>query len=284
MKGLFSEDICKKNIRMIALDLDGTALNSQGVLSPATREALEQAAGAGIVVTAATGRAFGALPEELFAADAFTYAVTSNGTGIYRMKDRARIYSNLMSDRNLSDLLDVLLTYPCPMEAFINGTAYADSRYVKATLSFGVSERSAAYVRATRTPVDDIPALIRAHSGQVEGMDIIVTDPALKTQIRQKVSQIPDLYVTSSVAHYLEFAAGGATKESALAHLARELDIPREAVLAFGDGENDLEMLRFAGIGVAMGNACPLLKEAADFVTGTNDEDGIALAIQRLIQ
>ena len=284
MKGLLSGDVCKKNIGLIALDLDGTALNSSGVLSPGTRQALERAADAGIAVAAATGRAFGALPADLFKTRAFTYAITSNGTGIYRLADRERIYSNLMSEQNLSDLLTVLRAYPCPMEVFIDGTAYADARYVRDPLSFGVSERSATYVKATRTPAEDIPALIRANIHRVEGMDIIVTDQELKKEIREQVTRIPDLYVTSSISHYLEFAAGGATKESALAHLAGGLGIPREQIMAFGDGENDLEMLQFAGIGVAMGNACGLLKEAADFVTGTNDEDGVVFAIEKLVQ
>lgn len=258
------------NIRMIALDLDGTALNSAGELSCKTQQVLKQISDAGIVIAAATGRAFGALPYDLFQSKTFSYAITSNGTGIYRLSDKKRIYSKLMSQQNLSDLLELLSQYSYPMEVFIDGTAYADSRYVANPLAFQVSERSAAYVKATRTPIDDIPAFVLANRDRVEGMDIIVTDMTLKKVIREQASRIPNLYITSSVSHYVEFASKGATKETALAYLANQCSIPPEQIMAFGDGENDLEMLSFSGIGVAMGNACALLKEAADYITGTN--------------
>ena len=97
----------------------------------------------------------------------------------------------------------------------MDGIAYADARYVKDPLSFHVSERSAAYVKATRTPISDIPFFIWENRHRVEGMDIIVTNMELKKEIRDQAAKIPNLYITSSVSHYVEFAAEGATKETA---------------------------------------------------------------------
>ncbi len=271
------------DIRLIAADLDGTVLNGRGELDERTREAFSRAAASGIAIAAATGRAFCALPQAIRQVPSLEYAITSNGTGIYRLSDGACIYSNPMTTDNLDRLLALLADYPCPMEAFIDGIAYADRRYVDDPLSFHIPERSVSYVRTTRTPIDDMGALIRRHYGRIEGMDIIVTDTALKKEIRQAAERIPNLYVTSSVSHYLEFAAGTATKKTALEFLISRLNISPEQVMACGDGENDLEMLAFAGLSIAMGNAPDYLKEAADYVTDSNDACGVAKAIEKFI-
>lgn len=268
------------DIRLIALDLDGTVLNSNGELDAHTCDVLCRAAQMGIVIAAATGRAFYALPDVIRRMSAFTYAITSNGTGIYRISDGDRLYTNPMSADNLDHLLPLLRDYPCPMEVFIDGIAYGDRNYVEHPLSFGISRHSADYVQATRTPHDDIPALIRQNYSRIEGMDIIVTDQLLKKEIRSKAERIPDLYVTSSVAHYLEFAAGSASKETALRFLCSSLGIASDQLMACGDGENDLEMISLAGMGIAMGNACEALKAAADYITDSNDACGVANAIE----
>ena len=84
--------------------------------------------------------------------------------------------------------------------------------------------------------------------------------------------------------HFIEFAAGSASKESALQVLTRQLGITSAQVMAFGDAENDAEMLSFAGIGVAMGNAAEILKQIADMVTASNAEDGVAQTIEKLLK
>lgn len=240
------------DIRLIVLDLDGTALNSRGILEERTKDALARRPPPAQQLPQPPGRALSALPREIRKIPSLEYAITSNGSGIYRLADGTRIYSNPMTADNLHRLLALLADYPCPMEAFIDGIAYADRRYVEDPLSFRIPPRSAEYVRATRTPCGDMVSLIRRNCHRIEGMDIIVTDMELKKKIRSLAERIPNLYVTSSVPHYLEFAYGTATKKTALAFLISRLGLSPGQVMACGDGENDLEMLAFAGLGVAM--------------------------------
>ena len=105
-----------------------------------------------------------------------------------------------------------------------------------------------------------------------------------RAALREAAGKIPDLYVTSSAPHFIEFAAGSASKESALRVLTQLLGITSAQVMAFGDAENDAEMLSFAGIGVAMGNAAEILKQIADMVTASNAEDGVAQTIEKLLK
>ncbi len=271
------------NIRLIATDLDGTALDEEGNLDDFTLQAFAHAASLGISIAAATGRALCALPPSVASCPHIQYALTSNGAAIYRLKDRSCLYRHPLSQENLQALLALIRRYHVPAEVFINGEAFADEAFVYDPASYGLPQRSVTYVRTTRRPCPDIPALISKHITEVEALDIVLMDMELKQEIRRQAEAIPDLYVTSSVPHYLEFASGGTHKEAALAYLASLLNIGSQEVLAFGDGENDKEMLAYAGIGVAMGNASEELKAQADYIAPSNREQGVARTIYHLM-
>ena len=272
------------NYQLLALDLDGTLLNEKGLLTSRSARALTCAHEQGIFIAAATGRAFCALPTDVRALPAISYIITSNGTGIYQMPEEKRIYTNAMSRENLEQLLPLLDTFSCPIEAYIDGTAYASADYVENPEAFHLPPRSCAYVQATRRPCPDMGQLIRSSSAPVEGISAVLTAPEARAALREAAGKIPDLYVTSSAPHFIEFAAGSASKESALRVLTQLLGITSAQVMAFGDAENDAEMLSFAGIGVAMGNAAEILKQIADMVTASNAEDGVAQTIEKLLK
>ena len=272
------------DIRLFVFDLDGTLLNEKGLLTSRSARALTCAHEQGIFIAAATGRAFCALPTDVRALPAISYIITSNGTGIYQMPEEKRIYTNAMSRENLEQLLPLLDTFSCPIEAYIDGTAYASADYVENPEAFHLPPRSCAYVQATRRPCPDMGQLIRSSSAPVEGISAVLTAPEARAALREAAGKIPDLYVTSSAPHFIEFAAGSASKESALRVLTQLLGITSAQVMAFGDAENDAEMLSFAGIGVAMGNAAEILKQIADMVTASNAEDGVAQTIEKLLK
>jgi Cof subfamily protein (haloacid dehalogenase superfamily) len=272
-----------EDIRLIAADLDGTLLNADSEVSSRTAEVLKRAKEAGVILAAATGRPYDSLPETVRSSESIEYAITSNGSGIYHMRGRKRLYANTMSMDTVERLLKLLAEYPCPLEVYIDGTPYAEDRYLDDPTAYGLSGRSAEYVKATRHACDDIPALLHDHADCVDGIDIVETDQQLKDEIRARARDIPDLYITASLSHYLEFAAGSVSKETALRELVRMLGIERSQVMCFGDGENDSEMLQYAGTGVAMGNASEQLKDLADRITESNLEDGVARAIERWV-
>lgn len=270
-------------IRLIALDMDGTLLDPSGSLSPRSDEVLTKALARGVQIAIATGRALSALPQEVAARPGIRYAITSNGSSIYDLSTGSRIYSNDLPPDRVLEILGIISQFPVAIEAFVEGRTYAPADYVADPANYQIPPKSFSYVKTTRTPVQDIAAFIREHRGRMEGLDIVTCDMALKERIRRQTERIQGIHITSSVPHYLEFSGQDSNKGTALAHLARLLTIPREQILAVGDGENDLEMIRFAGVGVAMGNGCKALKKAADHVTGANDEDGAARAIETFV-
>ncbi len=275
----------EQKIRMIAFDLDGTALHRSKGLTEFTKRTLEKAARSGKMIVAASGRVWAALPEKLTDMQEMEYFITGNGSSILYRKQGSqaveRIYGKDMEPDKVEAMLAVAADYPWPMEVFMDGAAYARADYVAHPTAFGAS--SDTYVRTTRKPVADIEDFVRRNISHIEGLNLIVADMEEKRVIRSRLEKIKDVYVTSSVPRYLEVSRGGVCKGTALQYLAKRLDISRDEILAFGDGENDIEMLQYAGIGVAMENGEKKLQAAADRIAPDCDEDGMAKTIQELI-
>ncbi len=272
-----------RHIKLAAMDVDGTLIGKNKILTKRTKDALTAAAARGIHLVVASGRAFQAVPEELIRISGMEYVITSNGSSIFRLSDRRRIFKRDMTSEQIERLLDFYRDYTCPMEAFICGVPYTSKIYFDHPEQFGAGAMSAEYVRTTRHPVPDMPDFVRTHRDEIEGINFIVHDMELKAEMRRRLESLEGLYVTSSVPRYIEISHGSVCKRSALEWLAGELDVSREQIAAFGDGENDLEMIQYAGFGVAMGNAVPILKQAADVVAPPCGADGVAQVLERFL-
>lgn len=281
----------RQKIRLIALDLDGTALDQNGYLTAENRQALEKAAEKGVYVVVASGRALFTLPEEIAGLGCISYAITSNGAAICSMPDRKTLRRYRIPAAAVDQIVTIADAYfaECTgfrrlnYEVFVDGTAYAQADYVADAMKFGGSEKEKRYVQESRRPVEDIRDFIRIHKHELDSLDLIIHDPEQKEHMWEILGrQVPDIYITSSVPRLLEISSKECGKWSGISHLLEILDISPEEVITFGDARNDLDMIQGAGIGVAMGNAHPALKENADYITGSNDESGVAQALRKL--
>lgn len=273
-----------QKIKLIALDLDQTTLRTDKSLSDRTRQAILAAIRAGIWVVIASGRSFGSLPAAILEVPGIRYAVTSNGSAIYRLPEGERCHEFLMDPSVVGQLLE-LIPRELAMEAFWEGRAYASRCYVEDPARFGATDHAALYVQATRTPVEQIRDFMREHQAELDSVQVVVGDEKIRDELWKKLEQaVPGLYLTSSASTLLELSQTVGGKRCGLEWLGRTLGIAPEEMMAFGDAQNDIDMIRYAGVGVAMGNGHPALKEAADWVTLTNDEDGVALVIEEYLE
>ncbi len=268
-------------IKLAAMDIDGTLLGKNKILTIRTKDALNGAAARGIHLVIASGRALQAVPGELLKIQGMEYVITSNGSSVFRLADQKRIYGRDMTPEQIGQLITFYDAYDCPMEAFICGVPYTSQEYFDHPERFGAGSASSEYVRATRRPVLDMKAFVKSNASKIEGINFIVHDMERKAVMRRRLEAFEGLYVTSSVPRYIEISHGSVCKRNALEWLAGKLDIPRQQIAAFGDGENDLEMIQYAGLGVAMGNAVELLKQAAVFIAPPCDKDGVACVLEQ---
>ena len=145
------------DLRLIALDLDGTTLNSQGKVSPYTKKILEKALSKGILVVIASGRALSAIPEDILNIRGLKYIITSNGSSIFELPDSRRIYANDMKPGVVMSVLAIMQDTHFHFEVFIGGHAYTMQAYYDCPTDFGVPERMNHYVQTTRTPISAKP-------------------------------------------------------------------------------------------------------------------------------
>lgn len=274
-------NLARKNIKCIAFDLDHTVINSDGRMSDATRTAIKQAITEGIEIVPVSGRAFATFPEDICQIEGISYAVTSNGAAIYNKKTGERIHGEAIDPADLHSILDAFDSYfqngQIAYEAFVDGVAYGDSKYVKNPNNFGVPQGNVAYVQSTRKPIDDIITFMVEHEADLDSLDIVAADPVLYQKIEEQIPLVTKaVYTTSAVSYRLEISHKNSGKATGLAYVLNLFDITPEETVAFGDGDNDAEMLEFAGLGVAMENATENCKATADTVCARCENDGVA--------
>lgn len=270
-------------IKLIALDMDGTTLNSAGRISPGNRAALERAAGEGVRIMVATGRPRSALPKDALAIGAIRYALTSNGARITDLQSGDTVYENCMSPLAAERSVELLKNYNYVIECFIDGVAYIQKWYYDEVERSRSSFRSVDYILNTRNPVEDIYGFILSHRDSIENININFDDISEKPAMREKLLTIPEATITSSFNHNLEIGGATTSKADALEHMCGIFGITRDEMMAVGDSPNDIAMLKAAGIAVAVGNAKDEVKAVADYVAPSNNDDGVADAIDRFV-
>lgn len=272
--------------RCIALDLDGTLLNEHGTLTEYARETLETAIAAGVHVVVASGRAYDTLPAAVLQIPGIEYAITSNGAAVYRVSDSSCLCVHKLQKeavRQIRRIAEEELETPL-FEAFVDGVAYGAADYVNHPENYEADPRAIAYIRATRKPCEDFEAFLEEHLEHLDSLDLVISDPDQKKRLWERLEQeVSHVYLTASVPRLLEISDEKSGKAPALAYVLERLGVSKEETAAFGNADNDADMLEFAGCGVAVANATEKCLRAASRVTESNEEDGAAKEIRRLL-
>ncbi len=268
-------------IKIIAFDLDGTLLDNQKRIPEENRKALLEAHEAGALLVPTTGRLFAALPEEVKAFP-LHYAIVINGAGVYDVAGKKAIARAGMSPERTVELLSFLDTLPVAYDCYMD-----DWGYMTGTMKENIRDyvREDAFIRMVelyRKPVPELKEHIRETGHDVQKVQAFLRNRSDKEEITALLQKtFPDLIITSSTPDNIEINDRMANKGHALRQLAEYLGIPMEETMALGDGTNDLTMVREAGIGVAMENGHPDVKAAADYISKSNEENGVAEAVRK---
>ncbi|MDO4815150.1 MAG: HAD family hydrolase [Bacillota bacterium] len=271
-----------ENIKLVALDLDDTTLKSDSSLAEETHAALMRAAESGIEIVVASGRAFTSLPGEILELEGVNYAITSNGSAVEKAKTGERIYSKPLPESVAEEILNRFSH--AMFECFIEGQPYCLAKYMEDPVKYGCSAAYVSYVKTTRKPVEDMRSFMAENISRLDSIDIICPTAELKAEVYAAGKEIAGAYVTSSSPRLVEFASAEAGKGRALRWLCERLGEKAENVAAFGNGDNDADMLIFAGLGVAVQNATELCRASADYICETNDELGVAKTLYKIIK
>lgn len=262
---------------MIVLDLDDTLLTSDHTISPKTKQALLDLQRRGKKVVLASGRPTYAmidLAKELELERYGSYILSFNGASIIDCKTNESLFSSTLSPETVHHLYELSQRENIYIHTYVGQEIFTETPNEYTTLE-----------------------------GQLTGMEVItvpdfkasVTEPVVKCLMLAEENRLAEveqqlqvelagqLAVARSKPFFLEFTEAGVTKGTSLELLANHLGLTRDEVIACGDGNNDLSMIEWAGLGVAMANAADTVKERAQHMTASNDEDGIALVIEQFM-
>lgn len=275
-------------VKLIALDLDGTLFNSQSQISAHNIDTIKKANEAGATVIISTGRPYSGLPFEQLKGSGIRYAITTNGSAIYEIESGKCLFEEAMDEDIILPILDFLLTKDIHMDAFIGGKGYTPVQCVAAGQKLANPPALKHYILNTRVRVDNLPLFIHENQLKVQKMTLnfypegdVFKD---REEVRKYLESNPAITMVSGGYNNLEFTRADVNKGIGLQKMAQLLDIPVAQTMAVGDTENDLAIIRAAGVGVAMGNATAAVKSAADYITTSNDEDGVAAAIAHFLR
>ena len=276
------------NIKLVALDLDGTLFNSNGEISAKDRETLKRATEAGVAVAVATGRAYTELPIEMFYEIGVRYAITGNGSAVYRLPNKECVLSDCLDNEVLYDILEELKTLDVYYDVYIEGRVYRPESVTHNIRKMDMPTAVHELVEQSRIVVDDLVEFIKASGKAVEKTTInfaylgngVCLDRDNTTAILDRYPQIE--YLTGGF-HNWEFTKAGVNKGSGLKFLAERIGVDVSQTMACGDSQNDYSMIVAAEVGVAMGNASAVIKEAADYISLSNNESGVAHAIEKFV-
>jgi cof-like hydrolase len=268
-------------IKMIGLDLDGTALNDSGEFSKRTRQAFKRAHENGIHVVIATGRAEFSLPKNIAEIEGLEYVITSNGARVIRLSDGSVVYKNFIKPTKVREVIEVLKSQNARAEMFANGKAYISRSEYDAIVSGDIMTRSRGYVIATRNPIDDIFTHMIDWEDHIENISVNYPNDEAKRACEKKLAEIEGITVTSSFPLNNEIGGATTSKADALEFLLKNFGLHKDNLMVCGDSRNDIAMIEYAGLGIAMENADDCVKDAADITTLSNEEDGVAYAIEK---
>ena len=294
-------------ILLVALDLDGTLLDSQSQISPRTRQAIADAVAHGVVVLPATGRPLSNLPPVAAQLTGIRYAITSNGAAVWDLgaDPMGAVYSRYcnaaehttseptalircpMPVELAREVFALYMEYPGALSIFSDGRTYRDlvsmerfgKRFARRTGSTEARQPN----DGRFTVVRDLTEWMSRHAHEVEKFCMFFDTPEQAQAALPRFRALPGTEVVQGAADNIEVTAQGVDKGTALLALADMLGIPREATAAIGDSENDRAMLARAGVAAVMANALPEIRALGDIVsTRDNDHDGVAELFERL--
>lgn len=270
--------------RLIALDLDGTLLTDGRTVSEENKKAISYAMEKDVIVVVATGRVTqsGRVFSRMIGAEA--YIISSNGARIFDLQHRKVIYEDGLDINDAKKVAGYFESLGVYYHAYVDDVMYV--RYDGGPLIFYTEQNKLVEpdLRMDIRLCDDYESVFLKNRDKISKVMTIDDDLTLIAEMKQELMKNENIVIMKSHNNNLEVMNKTVGKGSALMHLADHLGILREEVIAIGDNDNDISMIRWAGMGIAMGNSIDELKAEADDITGNCDDSGVAKAIYKYVR
>lgn len=287
--------------KLMAIDLDGTLLNSYGEVSEATRDALRKAKEQGTEVVLSSGRPISSTESLAVELGVDNYLISGNGAAVYDIKEQKIIYDRFLTKEQVLNIAKL-----CEDNSFFYNV-YTEDEVIASSLNYNIlfyHKENVKKVEEKRTHINVVQNIAEyiKQSGKekflkitvcdesqfifnsimkrlraIEGIDVLEVEHMSKKKIKSGTEDIDIQY------YYTEITNENVNKWTAIEFLLEKLNIKKEEVIAIGDNMNDKEMILGAGLGVVMGNSNPKMKELADEIVSDNNSEGVLEALEKFV-
>jgi len=260
--------------KLIAIDIDDTLLTDDLIVTDGTRAALAAAAEQGVFVTLATGRMFPSAKKIAAQIELNVPIITYQGSLIKTLFDEQVLYERSVPTDAARELYQFCQEHKLHLQLYIDDVLYVEED----------NDKARGYSALSKIPFvvePNFDELLKRPSTKM----LIIDEPDYLDQVAEQLKGLigETVHITKSKPHYLEFTHKEGTKGHAISFMAEHIGCSLDEVIAIGDSWNDHEMIEVAGLGVAMGNALPKLKEIADYVTASNNDEGVRQVIEQFV-
>ncbi|AMO54406.1 hypothetical protein GZ77_22855 [Endozoicomonas montiporae] len=268
--------------KLIAFDLDGTLLNSKGTILESSKQAIREARAHGAKVVLATGRHHVAVRPYHYELGLDTPAICCNGAYIMDFSQPEPVYSNPLSKDQARRIIKIARDRDMHILMYVEDAMTYEVLNPHMERLSNWAKAQPEIVRPNIKQIDDALAVMESAS-TIHKFVLSHTDQEQFLSAYQHIQTMTDVSCERSWVDRIDIANSGNTKGSTLLRLAERWGIERENIIAVGDNDNDISMVRMAGLGVAMGNCSETLKSVADEFIGSNDDDSIASLIEKYV-
>ena len=287
--------------KIVAIDLDGTLLNSYGEVSEATKNALQKAKSQGVEIVLASGRPISSTESLAIELGVDNYLISGNGSAVFDIKNQKVIYDRFLNKEQVLKIAKL-----CEKNSFFYNV-YTEDEVIASSLNYNVLfyyKENLKKIEEKRTHINVVQNIEKyiEESGKEKFLKITVCDESqfIFNSIMKRLKMIADIDVLETAYmskkkiksgtedvdiqyFYTEITNRNVNKWSAIEFLLEKLNINKEEVLTIGDNMNDLEMIQNAGLGIVMGNSNPKMKEIAKEIVSDNNSEGVLEAFNKFI-
>lgn len=271
-------------VKLVFSDLDGTFLTSEKTITAENARIMDAMRERGVLFVPCTGRNIADIPQEILAHPSVSHAVCCNGALIFDACTREIIQKTTIDKRTVLDLYKRVCHLPVTFDIFADSRVYTQRSRFGYIDTVDLNGPTRAFIRAGRTIYDGEPGELLQRVRPVCRLNLFFHTLAERDEVWRAVDDLPGLARTTSLKCNVEVTDAHASKGAALNWLCGLLHVGRSDVVSFGDNENDITMLRAAGDGVAMANAVSSCRKAADHLTSSCDESGVARYLSALFE
>lgn len=281
IKTLYNEHM---EYKMIGLDLDGTLLKDDKSIDTKTKEYLETLSANGVHIVPITGRPLSGVPDCVRNIKGVDYIISNNGSKTVLNSTNETLFSLAMDNATSKRVIESVKQTGAIFEVFLNHYGYCEKFVFDHYKEVYTGTVLGDYIFSSRKQVNSLLTLFDDKNAESDEVFIICKDNDDREIIKAQTDKISGIQYCMLADRFLEITKNGTDKGTALEMLCNHLKIGLDKVIAFGDGENDLQFLNKAGTAVAMGNASDSVKAQADIITDTNNNQGVLKALKSLIR